>query len=277
MLGGRTVEVFTMNGKDILIKKVNYLLKRVGAPTHLNKVGPKTYSLAEKIYILFLRTEWKASFRRTAKLCKDLGIRCPSKSTLQYTLAKVPWQFIKNILKATITRQPHLAAIDGSTLSQGRLSEYYMLRACINRRERPETKISIMIDTQSKKILSVRFRKKVRHDIKDVKYLLRESPVKPNKLVADRGYDAEWFRKLLAEQGIDCCIPTKGKVRRGYYRKRSKCDKRTYRRRPIVESSFFRLKQLYGRSMSCVKARSMRAEVLFRTILYNINMLFRMI
>ena len=266
-----------MNKKEVLIKKVYCLLKRVGAPTHLNEVGPKTYSLAEKIYALFLRSEWKASFRRTAKLCNDLGIKCPSKSTLQYTLARVPWIFIKNMLKATITQQPHLAAIDGSTLSTGRLSEYYVMRACIDRRERPETKISIMIDTQNKKILSARFRKKVRHDIKDVKYLLRESSSKPIKLVADKGYDAEWFRALLIEQGIDCCIPTKGKVRRGYYRKRSKCDKRTYRRRPMVESTFFTLKQLYGRSVSCVKARSMRAEVLIRMILYNINLLLKTI
>ncbi len=266
-----------MKKDDILIKKVFCLLKRVGAPTHLNEVGPKTYSLAEKLYVLFLRAEWKASFRRTAKLCKDLNIRCPSKSTLHYALKGIPWNFIKNMLKATITRQPHLAAIDGSTLSQGRLSDYYVLRAGINRKERPETKISIFTDTRNRKILSARFRKKVRHDIKDVKYLLKESPVKPAKLVADKGYDAEWFRKFLALQGIDCCIPTKGKVRRGYYRKRSKCDKRTYRRRSTVECSFFRLKQLYGRSVNCVKARTMRAEVLLRMILYNLSLILNRI
>lgn len=266
-----------MKRDDILIKKVIYLLKRVGAPTHLNKVGPKTYSLAEKIYVLFLRAEWKCSFRRTAKLCKDLGIRCPTKSTLHYTLKHIPWNFIKDMLKATITRQPHLAAIDGSTLSQRMLSEYYVLRAGINRRERPETKISIFTDTRNKKILSARFRKKVRHDIKDATYLILESPVKPEKLVADKGYDAEWFRAFLAEQGIDCCIPIKGKVTRGYYRKRARKDQRTYRRRLMVESSFFRLKQLYGRSVSCVKARTMRAEVFLRFILYNLSLWLRMI
>lgn len=147
-----------------------------------------------------------------------------------------------------------------------------MLRAGIKRKERPETKISIFIDTRSKKILSARFRKKVRHDLKDVRYLLRASPIKPAKLVADKGYDAEWFRKFLAEQGIGCCIPIKEKAVHGYYGKRSRCDKRTYRRRSMVENSFFRLKQLYGRNVNCAKARTMRAEVFLRFILYNISL-----
>lgn len=266
-----------MKKSDPLLKKVTYLLKRIGAPTYLNKYGPKKYTLAEKVYSLFLRSDWHKSFRGTVKECKSVDIPCQSKSTLQYTLKHLPWNSLKRMLQATITRQTHLDAIDGSTLSTYRLSEYYVLRAGIKRKERPETKISIMIDTRTKKILSARFRKKVRHDIKDVKYLLRESHVKPRKLVADKGYDAEWFRRFLAEQGIDCCIPLKGKATRGHYGKMAKKDQRTYRRRPMVESSFFRLKQLYGRSVNCVKARTMRAEVLLRVILYNLSLTFSMI
>ena len=260
-----------MKKEVLLFDKVVVLLKRIGAPQYLNAVGPKIYALAEKVYTLFLRTEWKCSFRETVKKCERLGIVCASKSTLQYTLARLPWQSIKRMLKATITRQTHLAAIDGSTLSRHRLSDHYVMRAGIERRERPTTKISIMIDTKTKKILSARCRKGRAHDIKDVKYLLKESPTKPKKVVADKGYDAEWFREFLALQGIDCCIPTKGKVSNGYHRKRYKHDQRTYRRRPLVETAFFRIKQLYGRSVSCVTAHTMRAEVYLRIILYNIT------
>jgi transposase len=266
-----------MKRDDLLIKKVNCLLKRVGAPTHLNRYGPKKYFLAEKVYALFLRSEWKASFRRTKQLCNSLAIPCPSKSTLHYILTKLPWDFIKNMLKSTITRQPHLAAVDGTGLSRNRLSEHYVLRAGINIKKRKHTKLSIFIDTRNKKILSGRFRKNLAHDIKDVKYLIKNSLYKPKKVVADKGYDAEWFRAFLAEQGIDFCIPTKGKVSHGHYRKRNKCDQRTYRRRPIVESSIFRLKQLFGRSVSCVLARNMRAEVFIRIILYNLSIKLRMI
>ena len=30
-------------------------------------------------------------------------------------------------------------------------------------------------------------------------------------LLADRGYDANWFREALAELGIEACIPSKSK------------------------------------------------------------------
>jgi len=266
-----------MKRDDLLIKKVTYLLKRVGAPTHLNKYGPKKYSLAQKVYALFLRSDWKSSFRRTKQLCNGVGISCPSKSTLHYILNKLPWNFIRNMLSVTITTQTSLAAIDGTGLSRNRLSPHYIMRAGINVKKRKGAKLSILVDTSNKKILSARFRKNVAHDIKDVKYLLKNSSCKPNKIVADKGYDAEWFREFLAGQGIDFCIPTKGKVTRGFYRKRNKCDQRTYRRRPMVETSFFRLKQLFGHSVSCVKARNMRAEVFVRLILYNLSIRFWMI
>jgi transposase len=260
-----------------LINKVNCLLKRIGAPTYINKYGPKKYTLAEKVYALFLRSEWQSSFRRTVYICKEIDMPCPSKSTLQYILKRIPWQFVKNMLKATVRKQTDLAAIDGSSLSRSTLSEYYTMRAGINIRERKSTKLSIMTDTRTKKILSARVRKKSAHDIRDVKYLIKYSAVKPKKIVADRGYDAEWFRDFLDRRGIGFCIPTKGKVVYGYHRKRNKCDQRTYRRRPMVENSFFRLKQLFGRSVNCVLARTMRAEIFLRIILYNLSIRFRMI
>jgi len=267
----------TMKRDELLLNKINVLLRRVNAPKYLNKFGPKKYTLAEKLYALFLRSEWKSSFRRTKKLCDELKISCASKSTMHYTLDKLPWQFIKNMLKATIIRQVSLAAVDETTLSRTRLSEHYMLRAGIDIKRRETTKLSILADTRSKKILAARFRKKIVHDIKDVKYLLKESAVKPSKLVADKAYDAEWFREFLHKQNIAYCIPTKGKVEHGFYRKRDKVDHRVYRRRAMVESSFFRLKQLFGHSVSCITARNMSIEVFLRLILYNISLMLYVI
>ena len=181
------------------------------------------------------------------------------------------------MLKATITRETRVAAIDGTTLEPRGRSVHYTLRAGIKSSYRKNIKLSVFVDTRSKKILSARIRKKVVHDIKDVKYLIENSPIKPHMIVADKGYDAEWFRAFLADQEIRHCIPTRGPVRRGYHRKRERHDQRTYRRRPIVESSIYRLKQLYGRSVNCVTARNMRAEVLLRIILYNLSLIFNTI
>jgi len=163
-------------------------------------------------------------------------------------------------------------AIDGSSLGRTLPSWHYIIRAGINIRERKPVKLSIAVDTRSKKILSARVRSKIAHDMKDVKCLMKHLAKKPSKVIADKGYDAEWFRAMLAEQGIGYCIPTKGKVVHGFYRKRNKVDKRVYRRRAMVESSFFRLKQLFGRSVNCIQYKMIRNELFLRMILYNLNL-----
>ncbi len=56
-------------------------------------------------------------------------------------------------------------------------------------------------------------------------------------LIADRGYDADWFRDALKDKGIRACIP--GRKSRG---KAVRYDKRRYKRRNRIEIMFGRLK-----------------------------------
>ena len=73
--------------------------------------------------------------------------------------------------------------------------------------------------------------------------LVEELP-KSRALIADRGYDADWFRNALKSMGIAPCIP----ARRG--RKRPiPHDPDLYRPRHRIENSFARLKD-WVRSLS---------------------------
>ena len=56
-------------------------------------------------------------------------------------------------------------------------------------------------------------------------------------LLADRGYDADWFREALSDRGTRPCIP--GRKSRN---KVVSYDKRRYRRRNRIERMFGRLK-----------------------------------
>lgn len=60
---------------------------------------------------------------------------------------------------------------------------------------------------------------------------------KAKELLADRGYDADWFRTALMEKGIVPCIPPKKnrKTKIAY-------DKELYKQRHKVENMFGRLK-----------------------------------
>ena len=60
---------------------------------------------------------------------------------------------------------------------------------------------------------------------------------KAKELLADRGYDADWFRKALLEKGITPCIPPR-KIRKipVVY------DKELYKQRHKIENMFGRIK-----------------------------------
>lgn len=66
---------------------------------------------------------------------------------------------------------------------------------------------------------------------------LLDSLPKAQWMLADRGYDADWFRDALQEKGITPCIPGR-KIRS----KTVKYDKRRYKRRNRIEIMFGRLK-----------------------------------
>ena len=122
----------------------------------------------------------------------------------------------------------------------------------------------------------MRLRSKKAHDIKDTKYLLNRLNSKPNKLVADKGYDAEWVHEFCNKKGIKVCIPIRewGKPRFGNLGLRMKSarrfNKRIYHRREMVESVFSALKRKFGVSVSSVKFSAQRAEMYCRAITHNI-------
>jgi transposase len=66
--------------------------------------------------------------------------------------------------------------------------------------------------------------------------LLKGLP-KAEWLLADRGYDADWYREALKDKGIRVCIPE-----RKNRKKKIRHDRRRYKRRNRIEIMFGRLK-----------------------------------
>ncbi|GGM16481.1 DDE transposase [Pseudooceanicola nanhaiensis] len=85
-------------------------------------------------------------------------------------------------------------------------------------------------------------------------------------LLADRGYNADWFREALEDKGMRACIP--GRKSRA---KPVRYDKRRYKRRNRIENMFGRLKDWrrvairYDRSPKVfLSAIALAAVVIFR-------------
>ncbi len=88
---------------------------------------------------------------------------------------------------------------------------------------------------------------------------------KADWLLADRGYDVDWFREALKDKGIKPCIP--GQKSRG---KPIKHDKRRYKRRNRIEIMFARLKdwrRIATRYDRCSKV-SLSAVALAATVIF---------
>ncbi len=77
-------------------------------------------------------------------------------------------------------------------------------------------------------------------------------------LLADRGYDADWFRETLADKGTKPCIP--GRKSR---KKAVKYDKRRYKRRNRIERMFGRLKDWSWSSPGLMDTFSLMKESVF--------------
>ena len=73
-------------------------------------------------------------------------------------------------------------------------------------------------------------------DFKGAAAILPDLP-KARELLADRGYDANWFREALAKRKIKACIPSKSNRKKPVAH-----DKKLYRQRHRIENMFGKLK-----------------------------------
>ena len=269
-----------MEKKERLVNKVKCLIKRVGLPRWLHHFGPKKYEFWNHSLAYIVKQECKLGYRRVTRLLRGLGIKCPCPSALCMSFNKLSFSIWQKLLHATNGTKLNIVAIDGSGMSRPLPSPYYVKR--IDRPYPMEVplKLSIAVDTKTKKIVALRLRAKSRHDVKDVKYLIKRLPNKPNCIVADKGYDAEWIHQYCQEQGIKTCIPKRNwsKPRVGCTRLRhlqKHYHKKRYGRREIVESIFGAIKRKFGASVSSVKFTAQRAELYCRAITHNITIRFQ--
>ena len=270
--GGWTTQVSTMEKKNKLVNKVKRLVRRLGCPRWLHHYGPKTYEFYEHLCALLIRSFCRLSFRRVKQLFDLMGIRCPSKSALQYTAKKLDAGFWQRVLKITCGNS-YLVAIDGTGLSRTNPS-YHYLRRIDGKIPKVPVKLSIAFDTRKKKFSAAKIRILPAHDIKDAKYLLKQS--KPRVMVADKAYDANWLHKYCRKENIKAHIPIReyGKSKHKRMSQRRRAAKhfnlRTYHRRELAESAMSCAKRKYGSSVSSKTARTIRTEVYGRLACHNI-------
>ena len=266
----------TMREKPRLIQKVKQLLRRAGLPRWLHRFGPKKYEFWQHALVLLVKQECKQGYRRACNLLRELGHTVPTYSAVAKMACRLPASLWQRLLVATISfTAVAIAAIDSTGLSRSNPSYHYIRRIDRDGPVGRAVKLSILVDTRRRKILAARFRALPTHDVRDVKCLLKRTPITPRKIVGDSAYDDELnVFKPCHDRNIIAVVKPYKTRKNGFYRRkmRKHYDLRTYHRRPCVESAFGALKQKYGGSVRCHTARTQRAEVFCRLILHNLSL-----
>jgi len=269
----------TMTQETKLVKKVKGLVRRAGLPRWLHRFGPKKYEFWQHALALLIKQECRLGYRRVSNLLNWLGFETPTYSALAKMLKRIKASIWQNLLKMTNCQMLNIVALDGTGMSRPLPSPYFYKRIDKPYPVEVPLKVSFAVDTRSKKILSLRFRAKYANDIKDAGYLINHLPSAPKKVVADKGYDAEWLHQLCKDKGALAIIPARRYgTRISGFTLRRKCaenfNMRIYHRREMAESVFSATKRKFGASVSSLSAHTMRAEIYCRAIAHNIISLF---
>ena len=216
------------------------------------------------------------TYRRTARFLDDYYDIQIHWTTLQKAAKRLPLFILQELLRTTAPDFCYLAAIDASGYSRRNPSEHY-LRRIDGQRPAVPVKLSIMVDTDSRRVLSARARVRPVHDTRDVPGLIRQSALRPYAIVMDKGYDSEPLHKRLDRLSIWSIAPTRKRCRKGFHRKklRDAFPEGEYGQRNIVEAVFKSLKQRFGGHVRGRSARTIRAELFVRLILHNISAFLR--
>lgn len=266
-----------MKKRKTLLKKLNEIVRKARVPKYINKSnkGPKTYTARQHVKCLLLRQKHKCTYEELVDdylpyYFDDI----PERSTLIKFANRLPVYLWNQILSASADDDCNVAAIDSTGISRTNASNYYLHRIDRDNPIKRHIKLSMMVNVEKRKFLSARIRARPVHDVRDVKYLIKNSVI-INTIIMDKGYDDNQLHSFIRDKGIYTIIPVRKNCVRGCYRKemRDYFDYGMYWQRNIVECLISCLKRKYGASVNSRNIRSQRSDLYCRMILYNVFLL----
>lgn len=178
-------------------------------------------------------------------------------------------------LAAQQTTGKTVMAMDATGLTRTTVSDYFTSRS--GRKLRRWVKVAVIVLAGSLLPAALTIDLKPTHDCIQARSLLAQAqPIRPDKLLADSGYDAEWIHTHCREQwGVKSVIPavqrkTDGSIG-GKWRPQMTAQylrQEGYTQRWGVESFFSALKRTMGSSLSARRPEQMLAEAALKVLAY---------
>jgi hypothetical protein len=200
--------------------KIKRLLKAAELPTWFHHFGPKKFQTWQHCLGLVVKQVYQLSYRRAVKFLDEYYNIKMNFSTLQKAAKRLPRNFWQSLLSATIdVDEIPLAAVDGTGFSRSGPSQYFLKRIDGKRPVRRHVQVITMVDVERRKFISGTFFAKQHGEPQRVPTLHKQSPVEPDVLLMDKGFDAEWLHQWLNDNGTFSIAPVRKDFRKGRYRK----------------------------------------------------------
>jgi transposase len=262
-----------MEAKNKLEIKIKRLFRRAGHPRFWHHMGPKKFETWMLCFGLIIRQVYKLSYRRAMKFLDEYYHLTMHWTTLQKAAKRLPKSLWQLLLQATISRSVPLAALDGTGMSRTNASQHYLRRIDRDGRVERPVQALCMIDVKKRKFLSASFFAQPKGEVRKAPQVIRQCKTKPDVLLMDKGFDAEWLHQWLKEHGTFSIAPARSNCRRGMHRKLMQdcMDWQLYWQRNLVETLFSALKRLFGSTISSKHIKTQTAELFCRLIAYNVG------
>ena len=271
------------------------LIEKFQLPLYSKQHSGKTFNNHQLFKLIIVKSYMGTDYRRfiefleISEIPKLIGLkRIPHFTTLQKFSARQKIQELEHLILETCSlakKKCKNIGIDATGMSLDCASKHYAQR--IGRRilRKDFLKLNMFMDLDNLMILSVKIRKRSRHDTKDIHPLWNKiKHLLFKKVFADKGYDANFFHKIVYESGRKSVIFLKNPGvpiwrMKGIFRKMAKRDVKNHKKgkRSLTETINSILKRVYGESLAARTLNAQKIELLFRILTLNLERLTRQI
>lgn len=278
-----------------VVEQITELAMRMGG-RYLADYGATTsrhdFTQRQLMACLILRVYLKTTYRGVLDLLAasprlrermGMGEKLPHFTTLQKfsgrsQVLEIAQKMVAEMGLQVVAQAPEQAelAMDATGLARTTVSDYFTSRR--GRKFRRWVKVAVVVVAGSLLPLALVIDLKPTHDCVQARTLLAQTRavVKPARLYADAGYDAEWIHEHCREQwGVASLIPSVPRradgTAGGKWRAQMTPEylqQHGYSRRWAVESFFSGLKRTMGSSLSARRPDQMLAEAALKVLAY---------
>ena len=275
------------------VSEVGVWLDSKNVPLYSSRFSPKTYTQHQLLQGLVVKTLFRLKYRELVEvmqiadsLTDSIGLnRIPHFTTFQKFAARFPcrifYQLIQTIAKHICEGTLRLS-IDSTGFSLDTSSRYYSHRIKRLERHRSYVKTTLVIDTRTQAVASVKPRLKIRHDLIDAEPELKKAAKlgEVKTVVADKGYDSENLLRFIKwELGAKPAISLKyqdkplnktyGGLRRSLKRY---FPLKLYHQRSKSESVNSRIKRMFDSTIRARRNHTKRTETLLKVLAHNLTL-----